>query len=401
MAITVWLGNRMKELFNPIADTIASQESNRTKGPLKTMNAGHISEREEVKCWSCSKKHKVATCEDFISSSINVKNKSVKANKLCWNSLGKGHNIKNCQSKHRCNVANCNKRIIIIISITSNHFKLSKTFLQILPVIITNGIKIVHTNALLDAGSDATLIREDIVHILNLRGENKTLEIGNALLNSSSVHSEIVSFIVSSSSHPEKISIDNAFVVPNLNVRYHKIDINKIRSSFPSFKDIELPKLNNTDVIILIGADFPKLHIYKDFKYISDEDPELGWVLLGEKKSSVHVQSNKISTDVKTLDLETFWSIDSYGAVKKLDRILMSKDEKQAYDILEKGICFKNGYYEVGMLWKDPNIHLKNNKVLAVQRLESLEKRSIKNPDKARQYSDTIQKYLKLGLLEA
>ena len=202
--------------------------------------------------------------------------------------------------------------------------------------------------------------------------------------------------------HPEKISIDNAFVVPNLNVRYHKIDINKIRSSFPSFKDIELPKLNNTDVTILIGADFPKLHIHKDFKYISDEDPcavktELGWVLLGGKKSSVHVQSNRISTGVKTLDLETFWSIDSYGTVKKPDRILMTKDEKQAYDILEKGICFKNGHYEVGMLWKDLNIHLKSNKVLAVQRLESLEKRLIKNPDKARQYSDTIQKYLELG----
>ena len=76
-----------------------------------------------------------------------------------------------------------------------------------------------------------------------------------------------------------------------MNVRYHKID-NKIRSSFPSFKDIELPKLNKTDVAILIGADFPKPHIHKDFRYISDKDPctvktELGWVLLGAKKSSL------------------------------------------------------------------------------------------------------------------
>ena len=52
----------------------------------------------------------------------------------------------------------------------------------------------------------------------------------------------------------KKIAIDNAFVVPNLNVRYHKIDNNKIRSSFPSFKDIELPKLNNSDVTILITS---------------------------------------------------------------------------------------------------------------------------------------------------
>ena len=189
---------------------------------------------------------------------------------------------------------------------------------------------------------------------------------------------------------------------PNLNFRYRKIDINKIRSGFPSFEVSELPKLNNTDATILIGADFPKLYIHKDFKYIFDEAPcavktGLGWVLLGGKKSSVHVLSNRISTGIKTLDLETFSSIDNCGTVKKPVRILMTKDEKQAYDILEKGICFKNGYYEVGMLWKDPNIHLKNNKVLAVQRLESLERRLIKNPDKARQYSDTIKRYLELG----
>ena len=52
----LWLGNRMKELLNPIADIIASQESNRKKDPLKTINAGHISEREEVKYRFCSKK---------------------------------------------------------------------------------------------------------------------------------------------------------------------------------------------------------------------------------------------------------------------------------------------------------------------------------------------------------
>ena len=158
--------------------------------------------------------------------------------------------------------------------------------------------------------------------MLKLQGQSKTLEIRKAILNSSSVQSKIVSLSVSSSSHQEETFTDNAFVVPNLNVRYHKIDINKIRSSFSSFKDIELLKFNQTDVAILIGADFPKLHIHKDFRYISDEDTctvktDLGWVLLGGKKSSVHIQSNRINTGVKTLDLETFWSTDSYGTVKK------------------------------------------------------------------------------------
>ena len=168
-------------------------------------------------------------------------------------------------------------------TITSNHFKLSKAFLQMLPVTIKNGAKIIHTNLLLDAGSHATMICKDVAHILKLQSKNKTLEIRTARLSFSSVQLKIVLFSVSSSLHPQKTAIDNAFVVPNLNVRYHEIDINKIRSSFPSFKDIELPNLNNTDETILIGVNFPKPYFHKDFRYISDEDPsvvktELGWL---------------------------------------------------------------------------------------------------------------------------
>ena len=48
------------------------------------------------------------------------------------------------------------------------------------------------------------------------QGENKVLKIGNALVKSSSFHTKIVSFSISFSLHPEKIAIDNAFVVPNL-----------------------------------------------------------------------------------------------------------------------------------------------------------------------------------------
>lgn len=61
-----------------------------------------------------------------------------------------------------------------------------------------------------------------------------------------------------------------------------------------------------------------------------------------------------ISIAVEILDLETFWSIGGYDTVKKPDRMLMTKDKKKAYGILEKGICFNNGHYEVAMLWKDP-----------------------------------------------
>ena len=77
-------------------------------------------------------------------------------------------------------------------------------------------------------------------------------------------------------------------------------------------------------------------------------------VLVEGKTSSVHFQSNRISTAVKTLDLERFSSVDSYGTVKKPDSILMTEDGKQTYEILEKKYFFKEQHFEVVMLRKDP-----------------------------------------------
>ena len=46
------------------------------------------------------------------------------------------------------------------------------TFLQIIPITISNGTKYVKTNALLYTGSDATFLKSDIEKTLRLNGEN-------------------------------------------------------------------------------------------------------------------------------------------------------------------------------------------------------------------------------------
>ena len=46
LEIKHWLGTRIKELFNPAANIITSQESNKNNNLLKPINAGHISEKE-------------------------------------------------------------------------------------------------------------------------------------------------------------------------------------------------------------------------------------------------------------------------------------------------------------------------------------------------------------------
>ena len=50
-----------------------------------------------------------------------------------------------------------------------------------------------------------------------------------------------------------------------------------------------------------------------------------------------------------------------------------------------------NGRYEVGIPWISDHIDLKNNKSLALQRLESLERSLRRQPDVAERYKDVFE----------
>ena len=73
--------------------------------------------------------------------------------------------------------------------------------------------------------------------------------------------------------------------------------------------------------------------------------------------------------------LNVFLEIENYGTVPKHDDRIMTKDEKSALNILQNTISFKEGKYETGLLWKEYRVNLPNYRQLAVQRLQSLEKK--------------------------
>ena len=86
--------------------------------------------------------------------------------------------------------------------------------------------------------------------------------------------------------------------------------------------------------------------------------------------------------------------IENYGTVLKHDDHIMTKDEKRALNILQSTISFKEGKYETGLSWKEYRVNLWNNRQLAVQRLQSLEKRLARNEDLKTEYHKTVKQYL-------
>ena len=64
--------------------------------------------------------------------------------------------------------------------------------------------------ALLDTGSDATLILEEIAQKLKLTGEMRNISISNVMSKGNKLSSKLVKFSVSLNSHPERVSVRNA-----------------------------------------------------------------------------------------------------------------------------------------------------------------------------------------------
>ena len=105
--------------------------------------------------------------------------------------------------------------------------------------------------------------------------------------------SKLVNFQISSPSHPSKILISNAWVVENLDLSRFKIN-STINKQWNHLQDIQIEVDNSQEISILIGADYPHLHISKDVRIGNDNEPIaistlLGWVLLGGKKGTNYV----------------------------------------------------------------------------------------------------------------
>ena len=172
----------------------------------------------------------------FISLNLEEKKKFVKEKQLCWNFLSRVHKVKDCASTTKFRIDSCYKKHHTLLHdppfkpvnlsnpvnpITNpfeeniqNHVLSSaftnSAFLQIIPVILKSGETCIRTNALLDTGSDATLVRSDIANYLKLDGVTQNLKIANAVLNQKPLQSKLVSFEIYSDSQPDPFIIINA-----------------------------------------------------------------------------------------------------------------------------------------------------------------------------------------------
>ena len=109
--------------------------------------------------------------------------------------------------------------------------------------------------------------------------------------------SKLVIFDISSSTHPSKLPISNAWVIDSLDLPRFRINKDTFRNRWTHLQDIEIEVDDTQEISILIGADFPQLHVSQDVRIGKENEPiailtPLGWVLMGEQDKP-HSQRNR------------------------------------------------------------------------------------------------------------
>ncbi|XP_028413517.1 uncharacterized protein LOC114536351 [Dendronephthya gigantea] len=272
------------------------------------------------------------------------------------------------------------------------------------------------TYALLDNASRGTMISAELAKELNLKGRKETILV-NTLLQQEQQEFEVVEFDLRPASlEGEKIKVKEGLVSEKFNIAKRYLPKDFDRNLYLHLADLDIPDVTLGKVSVLIGKDVEEAHEVMEIRkskkpgrQLQGQRGPLGWVITGtldgdSMKKDVSVNYNDCEKTLRE-QIENFWSIEGYGTRatghKRTEDYLpngsMSKGDERAQKILDETFKLKDGHYETGLLWKDDNTILPDNKKQAEKRLEGLKRRFEREPDLETKYRSVMEDYLDKG----
>ena len=212
---------------------------------------------------SCGEKHKFWKCAVYLRLDPGHRFELVKSLKLCYNCLNNGHVLDQCTSKGTCFKKDCHDRHhttlhkyyvptvppakkpndpgdpstaaakssssgsagnqpVPVTTMGKYSASTKKVFLQIVPVRIHYGNRSCSTFALLDNGSESTLLRQDLSGKLGLKGKLVDVSVGTFKDEPEFMRFYDVKFGIASMDGKNRFQVDGGLVVPT--ERFHMPD---------------------------------------------------------------------------------------------------------------------------------------------------------------------------------
>ena len=268
------------------------------------------------------------------------------------------------------------------------------------------------TYALLDQASEASFIYANLAKELHLEGPKGILSV-KLLTGTTSIEAEKVDVILKSAdpaTDGTKLLTRDVIVTDRLGVQLKIAPTKDDVEPWEHLSDIDFPRVELDDILILIGADNPEMFITEQVRTGGVEKPwgfkyKLGWALMGptNKLRASQVDVNLLQHSNAAMDemvfkdvVKQFFHNDGLVVVTSIKRV-MSNEDKKAEKMMDRSARVTDGHYEIGMLWKVQNTQLPNNREVALKRFQYLKTRLKKDKDLNEKYKAKIQEYIKKG----
>ena len=216
--------------------------------------------------------------------------------------------------------------------------------LSVIRLRVTVGDTSLMTFALLDTGSEVSLIRENVALSLGLKGPMTLLRLGTFYGSDPIIQTTKVNFRISSIDKVFQYDVTNALSVPRLNRSQRVVDNAKLKMDWPPLKNIESHNINGNQVTMLIGIDVFEAHQQVSITRPPENQKALcglltpfGWYIVGciHQHDTINMQVSHVHVepmdDVLNDQAERFWKIESF-VIKPNVKLSVSKKDQRAMD---------------------------------------------------------------------
>ncbi|KAI2668878.1 Polyprotein P3 [Labeo rohita] len=399
--------------------------------PLKPAAAKR--EGVNVYCPYCdNNRHFLNGCENFKLLSKEQKVTWIKGQNRCWR-CGRGHHAVNCTLKALCST--CNRKHLQALHDVNEQGRATeeavpasavlyvdrptcdnKILLKVTKVLLQNGNRSMEAYAILDDGSERTIILHKAVQKLNLKGQPEDLVLRTVRQDTQTIHGAAVTFTVSSVTNPRKLfRIRRAFTANSLGLAEHTHPVKVLQKRYKHLAGLPLQHLYKVKPVVLIGSDCP--HLITPIEPVRLGPPggpaavrtRLGWTLQGpaqELTSRLSPQQCFFTSLWPCNDLyanvEKLWKMDilPYQNEKVLTR---SRQDQECIQLLQdKTVRVDvNGIqrYATPLLRAKGMPCLQAPKEAVLPQLRGIENRLNKNHDQAAAYQEEIVRLLQAGYI--
>lgn len=419
--------------FEACKDSTERRESGRarTANPRKTGNSfatvttsNDTQRSTEIssspsKCPRCDGYHALASCMTFVAMSSTERNDFCKQKGICFGCLKKGHIKSKCMQKMSCD--KCGKlhpSLLHFDKAVSAVAAENSCTLAIIPVTVSCGTKCTHTYAFLDPGSTLSFCTNELAQELGMGGAEVELSVstmgGNQTFSTSILKGVKVSPLVMREAGfqlsgerfaSDPISISRLYTIPSIPVNQSHIPKQEDVSKWQHLDGIVLPQLTSK-IGLLLGNREAEAYTPLELRTGPPGSPhairtKLGWTLWNVVRDSTkELPVVNLLTEVHDTDglIRLLKKTEQVDFPEIPDRTEASIEDGKFLKKM-KSMTLVDGHYTVGVPLRDGYV-LPPSELPALQRLESLRRKFIKDPEYRMKYAEVMKELLSKGYAE-